>query len=311
MYNDTIKVANKIITYDDLFEIFAKMNEKLTYYKKINDSEEKKNHMLEYNYQSWSFKDNGSRLQFDVNFYDDTQVKFDNYNNFISIFNSRLEEIKDIYVHYSLSYSVELEGQKHEYYNQHINMWIYEHKIDIDISLSSEDKKIDDIYELIKGKVLNAPEKYDEIIRKKGSINTIVGLAIGFIPALIVTMLLIFVPTIRQIYASGYVIYPIVCLVLAFFIGGTASSSILDKYYKNIVPEQKYAGYDANKGTSVYKDDIDKYVTTSEILIGKNVHNLECRRQIKTYKEKYKKWIPYELGIMILISIIVLFLGGF
>ena len=35
MYNDTIKVANKIISYDDLFEIFSKMQEKLMYYKKI------------------------------------------------------------------------------------------------------------------------------------------------------------------------------------------------------------------------------------------------------------------------------------
>lgn len=310
MYNSTIKVANKIITYDDLFEIFVHMNEKLIYYKKINDMEEKKNHMLEYNYQNWSFKDNGSRLQFDVNFYDDTQVKFDNYNNFISVFNRRLEEIKDICVHYSLSYSIGFEGKKHEYYNQYINMWIYEHKMNIDVSLSSEDKKIDDIYELIKSKVLTAPEKYDEIIKKKSSITTIVGLAIGFIPALAVTTLFLLAPTIRQIFASSYVVYPITCLALAFFIGGTIGSSKLDKYYANIIPEQKYAGYDANKGVSIYKDDIDKYVTTSEILIGKNVHNLEFRKQIKEYKEKYKKWIPCELGIMILFSILVLFLGG-
>ena len=221
-----------------------------------------------------------------------------------------MKEIKNIYVHYSLSYSVELEGHKHEYYNPHINMWIYEHKMDIDVSLSSEDKKIDDIYELIKNKVLTAPQKYDEVIKKKNSITTVVGLAIGFIPALVLTTLLIFVPTIRHIYASGYVVYPIVCLVLSFFIGGTISSSILDKYYKNIAPEQKYAGYDSNKSANLYKDDIDKYVTTSEILIGKNVHNLECEKKIKAYKEKYKKWIPYELGIMALISIVVLFLGG-
>ena len=216
---------------------------------------------------------------------------------------------KYIYVYYSLSYSVKFEGKKYEYYNQHINMRIYEHKMDIDVSLSSEDKKIDDIYELIKSKILTAPEKYDEIIKKKSSITTIVGLAIGFIPALTVTTLFILVPTIRQIFASSYVVYPIACLLLAFFIGETIGSSKLDKYYKNIVPKQKYVGYDANKGVSVYKDDIDKYVTTSEILIGKNVHNLEFRKQIKVYKEKYKKWIPYELGIMILVSILVLFLG--
>lgn len=28
MYNDSLKVANKIITYDDLIEIFSKMQEK-------------------------------------------------------------------------------------------------------------------------------------------------------------------------------------------------------------------------------------------------------------------------------------------
>ncbi len=38
MYNDTIKVANKIITDEDLLEIFAQMNEKLIEYKKINDA---------------------------------------------------------------------------------------------------------------------------------------------------------------------------------------------------------------------------------------------------------------------------------
>ncbi len=310
MYKDTIKVANKIITYEDLLEIFTQMNEKLIEYKKINNLEEKKNQMLAYNYQNWSFKDNGSCLQFDVNFYDDTQVKFDNYNTFISIFNTRLEEIKNIYVHYNLSYSVELEGRKHEYYNQYINMWIYEYKMDIDVSLSSEDKKMDDIYELIKSKVLTAPEKYDEVIKKKGAITTITSLAIGFVPALIITIGLIFIPTIREIYASGYIVFPLACLIIAFLIGEIIGSALLDKYYKKIVPEQKYAGYDSNKGTSIYKDDIEKYVATSEILIGKNSHNLECRKKIKAYKAKYKKWLPYEITIMLLISIMIVLLGG-
>lgn len=309
MYNDSIKVANKIITYNDLLEIFTQMNEKLLYYKKIYDSEEKKNYMLSYKYQTWSFKDYNSRLTFDVNFYDDTQVKFDNFNNFISVFHNRLEEIKSIYASFYLSYSVESEGQGHKHFNQHIKMFIYEHKMDIQVSLSSEDKKIDDIYDLIKSKILAAPEKYDEIIKKKVSTTILVGLAIGLIPAFIITILLAFYPSIRQIYATGYVTYPMICLLLAFFIGTIISSFILDKYYRNIVPEQKYVGYDLNKGKTIYKDDINKYVTTSEILIGKNVHNLECRKQIKRYKDKCQSWIPYELGILILFSIIVLFLG--
>lgn len=310
MYNDTIKVANKIISYEDLFEIFSKMQEKLLHYQKINDIEEKKNRMLEYNYQNWTFKDNGSRLTFDVNFTDDTSVSFDNYNNFISIFNNRLNEIKYIYVHYAINYTVDLEGQKSEWYNQHINMTIYEDRMDIDVSLSSKDDKINDIYELIKSKILNAPPKYDKVIQKKGTISTMVGLAIGFIPSLIILTLLLFVPTIRQIYAMGYVVFPIASLVLAFIIGGTIGSSVLDKWYSSINPEQKYAGYDTTNYKSIYKDDIDGYVKSSEILIGKNVNNLTCRKNIISCYEKYKKYIPYEIGVMILLSIIVLFLGG-
>lgn len=310
MYNDTIKVANKIISYNDLFEIFSKMQEKLVQFKKINDAEEMKNRMLDYKYQNWTFKDNGSKLTFDVNFTDDTSIKFDNYNNFISIFNSRLDEIKYIYVYYSISYTTEREGQRSEYYNQHISMTIREDKMDIDVSLSSNDDKINDIYELIKSKVLNAPPKYDKVIQKKSSINTIVGLAIGFIPALIITTLLLFVPTIRQIYAMGYVVYPIASVILAFAIGGTIGSSKLDRWYKSINPEQKYAGYDSTNYKSIYKDDIDSYVKSSEILIGKNANNLDCRKNILDYYEKYKKYIPYEIGAMLLMSVIVLFLGG-
>lgn len=310
MYNDTIKVANKIISYNDLFEIFSKMQEKLVQFKKINDAEEMKNRMLDYKYQNWTFKDNGSKLTFDVNFTDDTSVKFDNYNNFISIFNSRLDEIKYIYVYYSISYTTEREGQRSEYYNQHISMTILENKMDIDVSLSSNDDKINDIYELIKSKVLNAPPKYDKVIQKKSSINTIVSLAIGFIPALIITTLLLFVPTIRQIYAMGYVVYPIASVILAFAIGGTIGSSKLDRWYKSINPEQKYAGYDSTNYKSIYKDDIDSYVKSSEILIGKNANNLDCRKNILDYYEKYKKYIPYEIGAMLLMSVIVLFLGG-
>ena len=309
MYNDTIKVANKIISYDDLSEIFSKMQEKLLHYQKINDIEEKKNRMLEYNYQNWTFKDNGSKLTFDVNFTDNTSVGFDNYNNFISIFNNRLNEIRYIYVRYSINYSVELEGQRSEWYNQYINMIIYEHKMDIEVRLSSKDDKINDIYELIKSKILNAPPKYDEVIQKKATIRTVVGLAIGFIPSLIILTLLAFVPTIRQIYAMGYVVFPIVSLVLTFIIGETLGSSALDEWYSSINPNQKYAGYDTTNYKSIYKDDIDDYIKSSEILIGKNVNNLKCRENIMNCYTKYKAYIPYEIGVMILLSIIFLFLG--
>lgn len=308
MYNDSLKVANKIITYDDLIEIFSKMQEKIGNYQKINKIEEMKNSALDYRYQTWTFKDSGSRLYFSIEFQDYNRIEFDNYNNFITVFNNRLDEIKSVSANLSLCYNIQEEGRSSDYYFQSIGMWIYEDRMEISTSLSSADDKLTDIYELIKNKIYNAPPKYDEVIKKKGLITTIVTLGIGFIPALMISTLLIFVPTIRNIYSSSYILYPIASVFLAFVIGGTAGNSKLDKCYKCISPEKKYAGFDASSGKSYYKDDVDQYITTSEILIGKNINNLECRKEIRALKDKYKKWIPYELGVMVLISIIVLFL---
>lgn len=308
MYNDSLKVANKIITYDDLIEIFSKMQEKIVSYQKINKIEEMKNSALDYRYQTWTYKDTGSRLYFQIYFQDNNSIDFDNYNNFITAFNNRLDDIKYVSANLSLSYNIQEEGKGSEYYHQGISMMVYEDSMSISASLSSVDDKLSDIYELIKNKILNAPPKYDDVIKKKGSITTIVTLAIGFIPALIITTLLIFVPTIRNVYSSSYVLYPIASIFLAFVIGGTMGNSKLDKCYKSIAPEKKYVGFDASSGKSYYKDDIDQYVTTSEILIGKNINNIDYRNEIKALKEKYKKWIPYELGVMLVISIVVLFL---
>ena len=308
MYNDTIKVANKIITNSDLEEIFSIMQEKLVYYRKVSANEELQNRLLEYQFQRWTFKDNNSALVFTVNFYDDTTIKFDNYENFMSIFNTRLDEIKDIGVRFTISYGVKNERQN-DYYHQAISMWIYENKMDIEVSLKSDDKKLDDVYEYIKNKILCAPAKYDEVIKNKSSINTKVGFAIGMIPGLIISTLLLLIPTIRHMFAISYVFYPICVLLLAMFIGFTIGGSKLNGLYKKIQPEQKYAGYDSNKGKSIYKDDIDKYIETSEIFIGKNVDNLNCRRQIMEVYKKYKSYLLPEFGIMLISSIVVLFLG--
>ena len=98
-------------------------------------------------------------------------------------------------------------------------------------------------------------------------------------------------------------------MVLAYLIGSVFASSKLDKYYSPIMPEKKYAGY--SDGHAVYKDDVDKFVGTSEILIGKKVNNLSHRNQIQQEYNKHKELIPKELLVLIVISLIVIILGLF
>lgn len=184
----------------------------------------------------------------------------------------RLHEVKNMWVRYHYSYWIE-NGYNSKSISQYINMNIYEHKMDIDVSLSSEDHKMDDIYQLIKEKILKAPEKYDRIIKKKSAITNKVGFALGIIPSIIICSLLVFVPTIRQIYG---ILFPIA----VFMIGNTVFIGKLTRLYSTIIPEKKYAGYDSTNHKSIYKDDIDKFVTTSEIIIGKNIDTLKIEKKL-------------------------------
>jgi len=311
MYNDTIKAENKIISNDNLTQIFQTMGETLKKYQKVSAAEEQRNHMLDYAYQSYTFKDEGSKMKVIVDFYDNTNITFDNYDNFASIWYSRIDEIRSLDVYYSLNYNVVTPepSRSRTYYSQSIQMHISENKLDITLKLDSQDRKLDDLYNLIKNTVLNAPEKYDMVIKKKSSITNTVAFAIGMIPALIITTILLFVPVINNIMLKGYVVYPICCLILAYLIGNMVASSKLDKYYDPIMPEKKYAGY--SDGHAVYKDDVDKFVGTSEILIGKKVNNLSNRNQIKQEYEKYKKFIPKELLALLIATVIVIVVGLF
>ena len=311
MYNDTIKAENKIISSQDLTEIFQLMGETLKKYLRISQQEEMQNRMLDIAYQNYTFKDEGSKMKVVVDFYDNTNITFDNYDNFMSIFYSRIEEIKSMDVYYKLNYTVITPepNRSRNFYMQSINMYINENKLDITLNLKSDEPKLAEIYNLIKNKVLNAPEKYDIVIREKNKIINAVIFGAGLIPGMLITILLLFVPIINDVFFKGYVVYPLISIFLAYIIGGVFSSSLLDKYYNTIIPDKKYAGYDTTNHKRIYKDDIDSFISTSEILIGKKVNNLRNREAIMTEYKKYKSRIPMELIALLTITIIVIIIG--
>ena len=106
MYNETIKCENKIITNEDLTQIFQMMGETLKKYQKISVQEEQINRTKDYAEKNYTFKDDGSKMKVIVDFYDNTNITFDNYENFMSIFYSRIEEIKSMDIYYSLNYTI-------------------------------------------------------------------------------------------------------------------------------------------------------------------------------------------------------------
>ena len=131
------------------------------------------------------------------------------------------------------------------------------------------------------------------------------------IPSLVICTLLVFVPAIRQIYGMTYVLFPIATIILAFMIGNTVFGGKLDRLYSTIVPEKKYAGYDSTNYKSIYKDDIEKFVETSEIIIGKNIDNIKNRKEIVELEKKYSSYIPKELIALLVLSIVMVLVGKF
>ena len=55
----------------------------------------------------------------------------------------------------------------------------------------------------------------------------------------------------------------------------------------------------------MYKDDIEEFTRQSEVLIGKNTHNLEIRNKIKGKKDRTKKIILIEIAILAVASVVV------
>lgn len=306
MYNNAIDASNKIITAEDLLEIFSKMNDKLKYYLDIYQKEVSVNEKLEYNYQKWSFNNSNSSLNFTVSFSDNTKITFENYSSFLVSFNSRINEINEINCYFNLSYSKSEGGSDWKHYYQTINVFCYEDRLQIDFSFSEEDRIIDDLYDFISTKINNAPSRYDYIIKKKNSIEFVTGFVPSFIVFFILTTLSFLFEPIRKVLLESVILYPIICIVLSAMFSGFFSSMLLSKYYQNIVPEKKYAGYDIENHRSIYKDDIDKFTSDCEILIGKNTNNMKCRQNIEEIYNKYKKIIPIELIILGICSLIVI-----
>ncbi len=307
MYDDTITVANKIIIDKDLLEIFQLMNDELEENRKIANQEKIENENCDIAEQHWTTKDLDAKYECTFNFHDDTSIKVDTYSDLLSLFQNRQREIKDMWVHYHYYYYLK-DGRDIDYISQSISMNISEDKMQIDVKLSSADDKMNQIYQLIKDKILKAPTRYSRIIRKRSFISYKIFFAFGLIPSLIICTLLLFIPTVREIFSSSYILYPISVLFLGFFIGSLFMGSKLHGLYSTLIPEQKYIGYDNNKRKSIYKDDINDFLSKGEIIIGKNTNNIKKRKEIIKLEKKYNGYIPIELFILGVISIVVLFL---
>lgn len=308
MYNETLKAENKIFTAEDLIEIITAINNELIELSNKYNEEKVQNEGKNLNEQNWTLKYYTSSLRANFNLYDATTINVDNYEDMLNFINNRLSEIKDISFWAHCSYSIKTPGSEALHVPKKISMYVYENKIDFELELGTKDRNFYSVYDLIKQKILNAPERFDRVVKNKSMIKNKIEFAIGLIPSLFICFLLVLIPLIRGIYSASYILFPVLTLLLGYFLGNIIYDGKMESLYSTISPNKKYAGHDSNY-KSIYKNDINDYIKRSEVIIGKNVNNIKKRNEISKLETKYSKYIPIELIILLVLSILVVILG--
>ena len=304
---DNLNLSNRIITVDDILDVVEKMYNTIEHYKQLSNEEMKPNEGLKINEQRWSFKDYSSNVKCYITYVNGNSVTYSNFDDFRAILKDRNEEVKCFHASLYLGYSTKPTEACDKISHQGITFYVYEDNVSLHYDTDEGEQYLIETYNYIMNKMNSSLERYDNTIKKKRMISFVVGLSIAFIPAIILATGLLLVESIREIYLSGYIVYPLLTILFACLLGALLGPYMLEGYYKNIVPDKRYVGY--SNGKSVYKDDVENFTNKNEVLIGKNAHNNEKRKKIKEVYNKYKKMIPIELIITLVISIVIIIMG--
>lgn len=308
MYNEAINTNNKIISTNLIANIFSRMNEVMKLYTTRAKKEEQTYDSLPFEEQlnmKRKYNTFVSDFSFSVDFYDSTIIKIDSFEKFIGIFNSRVPEIKSIVSNFSISYF----DDENKYHSNSIGFMVYENSFDINVAIDTANEEVVELFDYIKESISKAPAKYDFVMRNKNKICFSYTFASGCFVAIILSTILICIPPVFSVFISGgyWMLFPICCLILGYSLGFVLFSGSINDLYKSIDMEKIYDGYDPNTFESKYKSDKDSYINSSEVIIGKNVHNLSTRKKIKHLYRDKKKYIKYEL-IAIAVITLILFL---
>ena len=306
MYNESINTNNKIISTDLILNIFGRMNELIKSYTSKANREEQTYNSLSFENQlnmKREFSNFISDFSFTVDFYDSTNITINNYESFMGIFNSRLHEIRSIISNFSISYF----DVNNKSCSNSINLMIFENSFDIRVAIDNSNNEMTELFNYIKSSIYRAPEKYDFVMKNKSKICFLYTFALGSIVAIILSVILVCMPPVFSILTGGYwMLFPVICLILGYFLGTLLFSGSISNLYKNIDMEKIYDGYDSNTFESKYKSDKNSYINSSEVIIGKNIDNLSNRNKIKDLYYEKKKYIKFELIAVVVITLILL-----
>ena len=153
--------------------------------------------------------------------------------------------------------------------------------------------------------IAEAPEKMTDVMANQPIVISKIGLGVGLIPGMLLACIGFAVPQFRTFYGQIPGIFFLISLVLGAAVGILIAAKMVEPLYHSIVGRQRYAGYNKKTHQSMYRDDMDDYSSTAEVLIGGKVDGLRKRQKLDEYQEKFGKLILPELLVVLVASVIV------
>ncbi len=300
-------VVNRIITVDDILNVAHYLNESRKKYEKLISEDAEKIGGLEYKDKFYEFfTSEDPKVTYSITYKDNRTIKQYEYDWFLQ----NIEDFKNI-IKVELEYNVHYKddgelygGHKRNHFiitfrEEEVRAHVYSKNLEAEAN-----RTIDDIMNIL----YNTPERYNNTIKKRTIRIQTFCLSIGFLLTYILFIALrLFVDLPEQVNTilDNKNVLIIGQWVVALFLGNLVGNPIMSRWYADLLPKRKYAGYNRNSHESVYIDNLEDYTGHCEVQIGKFANNGKNRRTIEKVYQITKKIVLVQLAISVLLYLIL------
>lgn len=299
-----IDAVNKIISVDALVGIFEAIEQADRIMREAAEREAAENEPLLYDKQT--YKAEGYRMGFNarVTLKNDSVLECKSPRDLINYLKTRAFEAESIFVYVDFRYHERAPGQKTVFHSEEIIMSIREQTFGVKYSMRNA-AAVNQIIYKIQQTIAEAPDKMTDVMTNQPIVIAKIGLGAGLIPGMLLACVGFAVPQFRTFYGQIPGIFFLVSLVLGATAGILIAAKMVEPLYHSIVGRQRYDGYNKKTHQSMYRDDMEDYSSTAEVLIGDKVDGLRKRQKLEDYQKRFGKLILPELLIVLVASAIV------
>ncbi len=304
------KIENRQITLDKIQKIADFLEDYKEEYDKKFEKDNQKNDKLSYKEKKYEYGNGDSSIKYTIYDKNGKTMTENNYNWFVSYLNQAYK-IKNINIHLGIRFEKSIDGTdgQTEYNSINIDVDFYENRVSIDVGTRNQENEAHNLCQRLREILENSDERWNGTIRHRNlriqSVCISIGLILSYILFIILKINITKIPNNISEYLNNKMVIIIGQWMMAIALGNIIGNPIMQIIYGPLIPEKKYAGYDASSGRSRYRDDVEDYIGRSEVQIGKYFDAGIRRKRIEKMYKICKIILLIQLFISILLFLIL------